>query len=339
MLAQAHSAVRTSQNAPRARRLGLHWNSNDAFLPSRDTLPARETADINLLDTLPAVEDHEPTPTEMEESIQVWMRRAGDIDLLSPEQEKALARLLNEACTQREYERARDTLISANLRLVASIARRYQGRGLPLEDLVQEGTIGLVHAVDRFRHEKGFRFSTYAIWWIRQAITHAIAEQGRMIRLPVHVMEAITRVRKTRESLRERLGRTPTEAELAQEMGISEDHLATLQRGAMEPLSLDTPVGEEEDSRLADLIPDLDDGDPAVRVMQGALRERLLTALKMLTPREQEVIMLRYGLNCAEACTLEEASRQVRLTRERVRQIEAIALKKLRRCVAEQCYA
>jgi len=286
-----------------------------------------------------AVENCEPTPDEVEESVQTWMRRAGRIELLTPEQEKALARLIEKARTPAEYDQARNTLISANLRLVASVARRYQGRGLPLEDLIQEGTIGLVNAVDRFRHERGFRFSTYAIWWIRQAITHAISDQSRMIRLPVHVMETLSRVKKTRETLQERLGRTPTEVELAQALGMSEEQLTQILRSAMDPLSLDTPVGEEDDNRLADLIPGPETANPAAEATRGALRDSLLAALKMLTPREREIIMLRYGLDRAEACTLEEASRRVRVTRERVRLIEAVALKKLRRCVAGLCSA
>src|SRR5690349_11106085 len=235
------------------------------------------------------LEDPEPT-AELEESTQAWLRRAGRVALLSHEQEIALARRMENPRSDRDYEDARNTLISANLRLVASVARRYLGHGMPIEDLMQEGTIGLMRAVERFNYKKGYRFSTYAIWWIRRAISRAIADQSRLIRLPVHVTDTLGRINKTRGTLRERLGRMPTRAELAQALTMSEEKLTELLKGAVEPLSLETPIGEEGESRLADLIPALDTHNPVMEATRGALRDEIEDALDELTPREKEVI-------------------------------------------------
>ena len=274
----------------------------------------------------------EPEPTiELEESTQAWLRRAGRVSLLSHEQEITLARRMESPRNPRDWEDARNTLISANLRLVASVARRYLGHGMPIEDLMQEGTIGLMRAVERFNYKKNFRFSTYAIWWIRRAISRAIADQARLIRLPVHVTDTLGRINKTRGTLRERLGRMPTRTELSAALNMTEEKLSELLRGAVEPLSLETPIGEEGESRLADLIPATDAQNPLAEATKGALRDELDAALDELTPREKEVIRLRYGLDGNEPRTLEEVGRELEVTRERVRQIESSALSKLRK--------
>src|SRR5579862_9315100 len=278
----------------------------------------------------PTVEELEPA-VELEESTQAWLRRAGRVALLTHDQEISLARRMESPRSKREAEEAKDTLILANLRLVASVARRYLGHGMPIEDLMQEGTIGLIRAVERFNYRKGYRFSTYAIWWIRRAISRAIADQARLIRLPVHVTDTLGRINKTRGTLRERLGRMPTRAELAAEMTMTEEKLSELLRGAIEPLSLEAPIGEEGESRLADLIPATDAQNPVVEATRGALRDELMAALDDLTPREKDVILLRYGMDGDEPRTLEEVGRALEVTRERVRQIEASALGKLRK--------
>lgn len=288
----------------------------------------------------PASEDPEPTPeelepaVELEESTQAWLRRAGRVKLLTHDEEIQLARRIEIArLRNRELDerQAREALILANLRLVASVARRYLGHGMPIEDLMQEGTIGLMRAVERFNYRKGYRFSTYAIWWIRRAISRAIADQARLIRLPVHVTDTLGRINKMRGTLRERLGRMPTRAELASEMRMTEEKLTELLRGAVEPLSLEAPIGEEGESRLADLIPATDQHNPVVEATRGALRDELMAALDELTPREKDVILLRYGLDGDEPRTLEEVGRALEVTRERVRQIESSALTKLRK--------
>jgi RNA polymerase primary sigma factor len=285
-------------------------------------------------------DESEPTPeelepaVELEESTQAWLRRAGRVALLTHEQEISLARRIEYARSRKnelEERRAKEALILANLRLVASVARRYLGHGMPIEDLMQEGTIGLMRAVERFNYRKGYRFSTYAIWWIRRAISRAIADQARLIRLPVHVTDTLGRINKTRGTLRERLGRMPTRAELAAEMTMTEEKLSELLRGAIEPLSLEAPIGEEGESRLADLIPATDAHNPVHEATRGALRDELMAALEELTPREKDVILLRYGLDGDEPRTLEEVGRALEVTRERVRQIESSALAKLRK--------
>ncbi|HEV2473603.1 MAG TPA: sigma-70 family RNA polymerase sigma factor [Chthonomonadales bacterium] len=278
-------------------------------------------------------EAHEPRETSavVEDSAQAWLRGAGRVALLTHDQEISLAKRMENARTERDAAEAKDTLILANLRLVASVARRYGGHGLPIEDLMQEGTLGLIRAVERYNYRRGYRFSTYAIWWIRRAISRAIADQSRLIRLPVHVTDTLGRVNKMRGSLRERLGRNPTRAELASALKMPEDRLSDLMRSSIDPLSLDMPIGEEGESRLADLIPGPDDHNPASSVTHTALRDEIMIALDELTPRERDVILLRYGLSGDEPRTLEEVGQALEVTRERVRQIEATALIKLRK--------
>lgn len=269
----------------------------------------------------------------LEESAQAWLRRAGRVSLLNHEQEITLARRIEEARFRGDEDtanRAKEQLVMANLRLVASVARRYLGHGMPIEDLMQEGAIGLMRAVDRFNYAKGYRFSTYAIWWIRRSISRAIADQSRLIRLPVHVTDTLGRINKTRGAMRERLGRSPTRSELAAEMTMTEEKLTDLLKGAVEPLSLEAPIGEEGESRLADLIPASDAQNPVMEATRSALRDELFLALGELTPREKDVIILRYGMDGDEPRTLEEVGTALEVTRERVRQIEASALGKLR---------
>jgi RNA polymerase primary sigma factor len=278
-----------------------------------------------------ASEEPDPPAADLEESTQAWLRRAGRIALLTHEQEIDLAKRMETARTPQEAREAKDRLVASNLRLVASVARRYLGHGLPIEDLMQEGTIGLIRAVERFNYRKGYRFSTYAIWWIRRAISRAIADQARLIRLPVHVTDTLGRINRTRGTLRERLGRTPTRAELADAMKMTEERLSELLRGAQEPMSLETPIGEEGESRLADLIPASDTQNPVAEATRGVLRDEIMAALGELSPREKDVIMLRYGMDGEEPRTLEEVGRALEVTRERVRQIESSALTKLRK--------
>ena len=275
-------------------------------------------------------EEEERQPA-LEESTQAWLRRAGRVNLLTHDQEITLATRIEKARTPQDVEDAKNTLVLANLRLVASVARRYLGHGMPIEDLMQEGTIGLMRAVERFNFRKGFRFSTYAIWWIRRAISRAIADQSRLIRLPVHVTDTLGRINKTRGNLRETLGRMPTRTELAAALVMTEDKLTELLRGVVEPLSLDMPIGEEGESRLADLIPASDAQNPVTEATHSAVRDELMLALDELTPRERDVILLRYGMDGGEPRTLEEVGRALEVTRERVRQIEASALTKLRK--------
>jgi len=278
-----------------------------------------------------AAKEAAPTAAELEESAQAWLRRAGKVALLTHDQEINLARRIETPRTPRDAELAKNELVMSNLRLVASVARRYLGHGLPIEDLMQEGAIGLIRAVERFNYRKGYRFSTYAIWWIRRAISRAIADQARLIRLPVHVTDTLGRINKTRSSLRESLGRMPTRAELAAAVQMTEEKLGELLRGAVEPMSLETPIGEEGESRLADLIPASDAQNPVVEATRSALRSELFTALEDLTQREKDVIILRYGMDDEEPRTLEEVGRALDVTRERVRQIETSALAKLRK--------
>ncbi len=261
----------------------------------------------------------------VDDSVRMWLREIGKTPLLSMESEIALAQRI-EAGDQP----AKDLLTQANLRLVVSIAKRYTGRGMSFPDLIQEGNIGLIRAVEKFDFRKGYKFSTYATWWIRQAITRAIADQGRTIRIPVHMVETINRLIKTSSQLLQELGREPTLEELSRELEMPIERVAEIIRIAPEPLSLETPIGEEEDSHLADFIEDHEAVSPSEAASNLILREKIEEALDQLTQRERDVLIMRFGLEDGCSRTLEEVGRHFRVTRERIRQIEAKALKKLR---------
>jgi len=261
----------------------------------------------------------------LDDSVRMWLREIGKTPLLSPEEEQHLAKLVAQG-----DEEAKRKLTLANLRLVVSIAKRYSGRGMAFSDLIQEGNLGLIRAVEKFDYRRGYKFSTYATWWIRQAITRAIADQARTIRIPVHMVETINRLMKRRSQLEQELGRSPTPEELADDMGISVDRVCEIIRIAPEPLSLDTPVGEEEDTQLLDFIEDDTCDSPTEAADRSLLRERIEEALRVLTDREREVIKMRFGLIDGMPHTLEEVGRHFNVTRERIRQIEAKAIKKLR---------
>ena len=257
--------------------------------------------------------------------VRMYLKEIGQIKLLSMDEELALAdRILA------GDEMAKTTLAEANLRLVVSIAKKYVGRGMLFLDLIQEGNLGLIRAAEKFDHERGFKFSTYATWWIRQAITRAIADQARTIRIPVHMVETINKLKKVTRRLAQELSRKPTEDELAAEMGVSISKLREIVKIAQEPLSLETPIGKEEDSRLGDFIEDKEADAPIKTVASELLREDLAEVLCTLSPRERDVLRLRFGMDDGRQRTLEEVGQLFGVTRERIRQIEAKALRKLR---------
>ncbi|MDR1628880.1 MAG: RNA polymerase sigma factor RpoD [Oscillospiraceae bacterium] len=261
----------------------------------------------------------------MDDPVKVYLKEIGKVPLLTPEEEIDLAIRISQNDVQ-----AKRRLEEANLRLVVSIAKRYGGRGMQFLDLIQEGNLGLIKAVEKFDHLKGFKFSTYATWWIRQAITRAIADQARTIRIPVHMVETINKVKKTNSQLLHKNGRDPTADEIAKELDMPVDKVREIMRVAQEPVSLETPIGEEEDSHLGDFIPDEDALAPADAASQLLLKEALSSVLKTLTPREEKVLALRFGLEDGHPRTLEEVGKEFNVTRERIRQIEAKALRKLR---------
>ena len=260
-----------------------------------------------------------------DDPVKVFLKDIGKIPLLNADEETKLAKLMSDG-----DEDAKNRLTEANLRLVVAIAKRYVGRGMQLLDLIQEGNLGLMKAVEKFDYTKGFRFSTYATWWIRQAITRAIADQARTIRIPVHMVETINKLARTNRILVQRLGRDPTPEEIAEEMELPVDRVMEIQRISQDPVSLEMPVGEEEDSHLGDFLEDEKSKAPHDFAEAGMLREQLAAVLNTLTPREEMVIRLRYGLDDAHPRTLEDVGKEFGVTRERIRQIEAKALRKLR---------
>ena len=263
--------------------------------------------------------------TNADDPVKVFLKDIGRIPLLSADEETELAKRMSEG-----DEYAKNKLTEANLRLVVAIAKRYVGRGMQLLDLIQEGNLGLMKAVEKFDYTKGFRFSTYATWWIRQAITRAIADQARTIRIPVHMVETINKLARTTRILVQKLGRDPTPEELAAEMDLPVERVMEIQRISQDPVSLEMPVGEEEDSHLGDFLEDEKSKAPQDFAEAGMLREQLAAVLNTLTPREEMVIRLRYGLDDAHPRTLEDVGKEFGVTRERIRQIEAKALRKLR---------
>lgn len=261
----------------------------------------------------------------VEDPVKVYLKDIGRVPLLSMDEEVELAKRM-----QNGDEEAKRKLSEANLRLVVNIAKRYTGRGMLFLDLIQEGNLGLMKAVEKFDYTRGYRFSTYATWWIRQAITRAIADQARTIRIPVHMVETIQKLTRTTRLLVQELGRDPTPAEIAEEMGVSEERVREIQRINLEPVSLETPIGEEDDSHLTDFIEDVNATAPQDVASFTILKEHLLAVLDTLTPREEMVLRLRYGLEDGHPRTLEEVGKEFGVTRERIRQIEAKALRKLR---------
>ncbi|WKY46745.1 RNA polymerase sigma factor RpoD [Eubacteriaceae bacterium ES3] len=257
--------------------------------------------------------------------VRLYLKEIGKVPLLTGDQEMKLAKRMEEG-----DESAKKELAEANLRLVVSIAKRYVGRGMSFLDLIQEGNLGLIKAVEKFDYTKGFKFSTYATWWIRQAITRAIADQARTIRIPVHMVETINKLIRVSRQLLQELGREPTPAEIGKEMDFSEEKVREIQKIAQDPVSLETPIGEEEDSHLGDFIPDDDAPAPAEAASYALLKEQLIEVLNTLTDREEKVLRLRFGLDDGRARTLEEVGKEFNVTRERIRQIEAKALRKLR---------
>jgi RNA polymerase primary sigma factor len=261
----------------------------------------------------------------VDDPVRMYLKEIGKVSLLTAEEEIDLAQRMEAG-----DELAKRQLAEANLRLVVSIAKRYVGRGMLFLDLIQEGNLGLIKAVEKFDYRKGFKFSTYATWWIRQAITRAIADQARTIRIPVHMVETINKLIRVSRQLLQEYGREPLPEEIAEEMGITEEKVREILKIAQEPVSLETPIGEEEDSHLGDFIPDDDAPAPAEAAAFTLLKEQLMEVLDTLTPREEKVLRLRFGLDDGRARTLEEVGKEFNVTRERIRQIEAKALRKLR---------
>lgn len=292
--------------------------NDDVELTEDPDLILDEPQDVDLEATL-------PKGIAVDDPVRMYLKEIGKVPLLSADEEIELAKRMEQG-----DEEAKKRLCEANLRLVVSIAKRYVGRGMLFLDLIQEGNLGLIKAVDKFDYTKGYKFSTYATWWIRQAITRSIADQARTIRIPVHMVETINKLIRVSRQLLQTYGREPSPEEIAEEMGISVDKVREIQKIAQEPVSLETPIGEEEDSHLGDFIPDEDVPAPAEAAAFSMLKEQLVEVLDTLTEREQKVLKLRFGLDDGRARTLEEVGKEFDVTRERIRQIEAKALRKLR---------
>ena len=337
--------------------LGIDTAADEDFLPALDDEvgpPVEELEDIpeeEIVDPNTLVDSF-----SIDDPVRMYLKEIGKVDLLTPEQEIVLAQKMGAGNTAKEQmeelekeggevpdevrkelnqlikegERAKQSLAEANLRLVVSIAKRYVGRGMLFLDLIQEGNLGLIKAVEKFDYTKGYKFSTYATWWIRQAITRAIADQARTIRIPVHMVETINKVIRVNRQLLQELGHDPTPEETAAEMNMPVEKVREIMKIAQEPVSLETPIGEEEDSHLGDFIPDDDAPAPAEAAAFALLKEQLMDVLDTLTPREEKVLRLRFGLEDGRPRTLEEVGKEFNVTRERIRQIEAKALRKLR---------
>ena len=294
---------------------------DEEALPELEELEEIEEVTEDELANADAIADSFST----DDPVRMYLKEIGKIPLLSPEEEVELAIKMSEG-----DEAAKQRMAEANLRLVVSIAKRYVGRGMLLLDLIQEGNLGLIKAVEKFDYTKGYKFSTYATWWIRQAITRAIADQARTIRIPVHMVETINKVIRVSRQLLQELGHDPTPEEIAEEMGMPVEKVRDILKIAQEPVSLETPIGEEEDSHLGDFIPDEDASEPSEAASFTLLKEQLTSVLSTLTPREEKVLRLRFGIEDGRTRTLEEVGKEFNVTRERIRQIEAKALRKLR---------
>ena len=320
----------TEQIYDALEKAGIEIDVSDVadILDAADDLLPSDSELLNLDEQIP--EDLNPLEEVGEETattdpVRMYLKEIGKIPLLSAEEEIELAKKISEG-----DENAKKRMVEANLRLVVSVAKHYLGRGMQLLDLIQEGNMGLLKAVEKFDYTKGYKFSTYATWWIRQSITRAVADQARTIRIPVHMVETINRVSRTSRALVQELGREPTLAEISTELGISEEKIAEVMKIAQDPVSLETPVGEEDDSHLGDFVSDNEVAEPAESASYNMLRQQLNDVMQTLTPRECKVLRLRFGLEDGRAHTLEEVGKEFDVTRERVRQIEAKALRKLR---------
>ena len=297
----------------------LRVTEDDALLDNEDMHMEEEEVDLENIDL------SVPEGVSIEDPVRMYLKEIGKVPLLSAEEEIELAKRMENG-----DQAAKKRLAEANLRLVVSIAKRYVGRGMLFLDLIQEGNLGLIKAVEKFDYQKGFKFSTYATWWIRQAITRAIADQARTIRIPVHMVETINKLIRVSRQLLQELGREPTPEEIAEELDMPVERVREILKISQEPVSLETPIGEEEDSHLGDFIQDDNVPVPAEAAAQTLLKEQLDEVLDTLTDREQKVLRLRFGMNDGRARTLEEVGKEFDVTRERIRQIEAKALRKLR---------
>lgn len=310
------------------KKIDVVPNTEEAFLeeddlllePTDDDFEDEENIDLDAINLLEGIGTEDP--------VRMYLKEIGTVPLLSADEELRLAREKAEGGPR--GQRAKEKLIEANLRLVVSIAKRYTGRGMSFLDLVQEGNLGLIKGVEKFDPDKGFKLSTYATWWIRQAITRAIADQARTIRIPVHMVETINKLMRVSRQLLQELGRDPQPEEIAKRMEMPVSKVREIMKISQEPVSLETPIGEEEDSHLGDFIPDEDIPVPAEAAAFTLLKEQLIEVLDTLTEREQKVLRLRFGLDDGRARTLEEVGKEFSVTRERIRQIEAKALRKLR---------
>ena len=304
----------------------LEEDDFDGIIEDDDALPDDETDGV-IIDESGEIDVEKTVPkgVAVDDPVRMYLKEIGKVPLLSADEEIELAKRM-----EKGDEDAKNRLCEANLRLVVSIAKRYVGRGMLFLDLIQEGNLGLIKAVDKFDYRKGYKFSTYATWWIRQAITRSIADQARTIRIPVHMVETINKLTRISRQLLQKYGREATPEEISKEMGISVDKVREIQKISQEPVSLETPIGEEEDSHLGDFIPDEDVPAPADAAAFSMLKEQIVEVLDTLTDREQKVLRLRFGLDDGRTRTLEEVGKEFDVTRERIRQIEAKALRKLR---------
>ena len=313
----------------RLEDLGIDTSGEDILPPlDDDALPElEELQEIEAVTEEEIVADTDALADTFstDDPVRMYLKEIGKVPLLSPEEETDLAKRMADG-----DEDAKRRMAEANLRLVVSIAKRYVGRGMLFLDLIQEGNLGLIKAVDKFDYTKGYKFSTYATWWIRQAITRAIADQARTIRIPVHMVETINKVIRVSRQLLQELGHDPSAEEISAEMGMPVDKVRDILKIAQEPVSLETPIGEEEDSHLGDFIPDEDASEPSEAASFSLLKEQLMGVLDTLTPREKKVLELRFGIIDGRTRTLEEVGKEFNVTRERIRQIEAKALRKLR---------